>query len=1139
MSINQKIGVEMFFHDLGKLCENAEHISPYKFYTTLRRLFFLALDDCTKEEGIAFSGPLAKMDFLCKEHRIPRRTCRALKSFRSKVRTLSKYSDEELKQGELYDVRLLAEFLSSIYQKGIPTHLIDLLPEDFAETLSPISQSVADCIRVVVNEWDERYISANRADEMDEEIKICYAPTAEEIKYFNIAGDLGSIHSILSENCQLNIIRPKVKDGIFFPEFIIFEPDFLVDISTIAESFEEYGLTPLSYLIKRLKPKQTTQPILIGNLAGQFLDEAVYNEVPSSYKESVTRFFRQNALNIVTCPNFARNDFHSEAMRQQANLTTYTQRQLDGQRIFDPEKTLLEPSFFCEMLGLQGRMDLLHDDKRLLIEQKSGKWGFPNGGHQEKHYVQMLFYLAWIKYNQRISTDDVNALLLYSKYPTAGKSVVQENGLIKEGPAPQLLFNALMLRNYIVHLETMLLKGDITMLEDITADTLNLNKKSGTLWNNYQRPEIDKILTTIQQAEPTAKAYFYRFFSFLEREYHLSKNSFAQAWNTSMEEKIQDGSAYFNLQLAATLNSSDQTGGIEFVQFNISPEAQTNLPNFRKGDIVVCYSYHERENADMCKDIVFRATITELSKEHLTIKLRAPQRNKNVFRTKKGFVWAMEHDFIDSSFSSNFKDLFAFLSMTNEDRRKLILNQRKPIINHSLQLNGDYGKFNELVLKAKQAEDYFLVIGPPGTGKTSFALVNILKETLSEPDTSILLASYTNRAVEEICSKLVKEGIDFIRIGHEHSCTDSFDTKYLLKNKIADLNNTQEIKEVLLNNRVYVGTTAAISSSSNLFDLKHFDLAIIDEASQILEPQLIGLFSAGEGKAIRKFILIGDHKQLPAVVQQTEKESEVNSEILNSIGFVNCRYSFFERLLTQQKENGQLVYTLKRQGRMHPDISDYVNHNYYADLLTSVPLVHQQKEQFFEELDASNIGHPLQHLLAQNRLLCFNVPSVEDNTADNVNMAEAKLLTQITLQLWELFKQSGKKFDSDKSIGIIVPYRAQIAAVRQEIEKLGVEELQGIAIDTVERYQGSERDIIIYGTTIRKHSQLDFLAGNVLEEDGRLIDRKLNVAITRAREVMIFVGDTHLLQNTPSYQHFIRFLQEKGSWYELNDEWLC
>ena len=74
-------------------------------------------------------------------------------------------------------------------------------------------------------------------------------------------------------------------------------------------------------------------------------------------------------------------------------------------------------------------------------------------------------------------------------------------------------------------------------------------------------------------------------------------------------------------------------------------------------------------------------------------------------------------------------------------------------------LNGSYGRFDELILKEKQTDDYFLLVGPPGTGKTSCALRYMVEEALTDPEASLLLLSYTNRAVDEICSMLVDSGI--------------------------------------------------------------------------------------------------------------------------------------------------------------------------------------------------------------------------------------------------------------------------------------------------------------------------------------------------------------------------------------------
>ena len=142
------------------------------------------------------------------------------------------------------------------------------------------------------------------------------------------------------------------------------------------------------------------------------------------------------------------------------------------------------------------------------------------------------------------------------------------------------------------------------------------------------------------------------------------------------------------------------------------------------------------------------------------------------------------------------------------------------------------------------------------------ALRFMVEEALCDPDASLLLTSYTNRAVDEICAMLTEAGIDYLRIGNEYTCDPRFRDQ-LLDRRVGETPRLDLVRQTLLSARVVVATTTTLQSRTPLFALRRFSLAIIDEASQILEPSLMGLLTH-----IDKFVMVGDYKQLPAVVQQ-------------------------------------------------------------------------------------------------------------------------------------------------------------------------------------------------------------------------------------------------------------------------------
>ena len=330
------------------------------------------------------------------------------------------------------------------------------------------------------------------------------------------------------------------------------------------------------------------------------------------------------------------------------------------------------------------------------------------------------------------------------------------------------------------------------------------------------------------------------------------------------------------------------------------------------------------------------------------------------------------------------------------------------------------------------------------------------------------------------------------------------------------------IKKKIVETPIIVGTTSTMQARQEIFSLKHFSLCIIDEASQILEPSVIGLLASEQ---IERFILIGDHKQLPAVVQQSEMDSYISNPQLRALCIDNCRQSLFERLLRWEQHQGrtQFIGTLRYQGRMHPEVAQFPATAFYTEeRLLAVPLPHQQERVLAYQLPAED---RIDEVLKEKRVVFFDsgvhgaYEASGTTGSDKVNICEARMVADLLRRIHRFY---GKRFSAQKTVGVIVPYRNQIAMIRQEISQLGIAELLDVSIDTVERYQGSQRDVIIYSFTISHTYQLDFLAANTfMESGGHIIDRKLNVALTRARCQMLMIGNASVLSQNDLFRKLI------------------
>ncbi len=1094
----------------------------------------IACHEGLKNTRHGFGNLSSQVESLCRQHNIAPQDIVAIQKMRRHSNSYAPILPEDV----AYDCRALAIFVSAVVQEAIPSFLVGKIPAR-GRTTENIQITNYRYIRCIVREWDDSTIqvAVTNQDSSEELLTVDYMNTPDYI-------DFSYLRPTLREGMQLNLLDCTVTRKKVIPRLIVVEPDYLIDISTIANCFESYGHHPLLFTVNRLTPRLSNKHIVLGNFAGSALDDIINHPAEYDIKETFRSNFKEKALDYATCPDFDAASFKQDAERQVENIKGIVDEIF---QTFDREKAILEPSFVCERLGIQGRVDLMTTDLKLLVEQKSGKNTFierkyknPHGSlHVEKHYVQVLLYYGILQYNFQLSPKNAHIQLLYSKYPLP-------DGLLEVEPLQKLIREAIRFRNQAVATEFWMAdNGFDRMLPLLTPQTLNVEKQNDNFYNRYLLPQLTETLVPLHQLNDLERAYFTRMMTFVIKEQLVSKvgvqegvgNSNADLWNMPLAEKKETGNIYTELTIIEKERSSS-FNGYDTITLAVPQQGEDFLPNFRRGDMIYLYSYKKNEAPDVRMSILFKGSLQEIHGDRLVVHLNDGQQNPDLI---SGDYFAIEHAGSDIGGTSAIRSLYTFIT-SNEERRQLLLGQRVPRVDKSLTLSHSYHPdYDEIILKAKQAQDYFLLIGPPGTGKTSQALQFLVREQLAEKSkvqsskfkvqSSILLLAYTNRAVDEICNMLTENELDYIRIGNEFSCDPKY-SDHLLKEVLDENATLNSIKSTLADARIVVATTSTMNSNAALFNIKYFDLAIIDEASQILEPNIIGLLTVrhAERRAIERFILIGDHKQLPAVVQQQDTlEAEETNNSLKDIHLLSCANSLFERLILTERAAGRtdFIGTLHKQGRMHPDIADFANRKFYArEQLECVPLAHQLEQTLaYNETSEDETDDVLK---AHRMIFIPSKPCRQLNISEKVNTEEARIITDL---LRRLYRQLGNNFDPQKSVGVIVPYRNQIAMIRKEIEKLGIPELEEISIDTVERYQGSQRDIILYSFTIQSRYQLDFLTANTFYEDGQPIDRKLNVAITRARKQLILTGNEQTLRHNQLFAELIDYIKEKGGYY--------
>ena len=903
----------------------------------------------------------------------------------------------------------------------------------------------------------------------------------------------------------------------------VLEPDTILNITDLNHA----DYCPRQYLLNRLAPSPQSAAAIRGNLLhssfkellkehdrGELMSGHVANgeETPlATLERHLEEALERNAIDLALV-NTPIEAIRAEVAPHLQSLANWFDKQhatlwdmpapptgdeAENEEDHHSENMVRAETFLlAPEIGLRGRLDLLWRQKsrQRLLELKTG--GANGELPKSAHRWQVQGYLSLLAVRRDPKMKNALATLLYSGTPG-------------EATDFSLRFTIKQMQR-VNETRNILVLGHITGIPSAPPGPSRCTKcamldrcTSVSSLLDWQPPQPDIPADHIENGDGYGvgaedRSFFSKYHHLLQLEGLEIERQQALLWQTPVKDRVEQGSAICDLE---AVEKPIPTGQGEWRQ----TFSCVNTSELREGDEILL------SDGNPITGEVVTGTILRISSEHVTV--WSPEligRARLIDRYDTSIVHVR-----------TLQNLLRWLE-ADARMRQLVAGTRRPQFRAiTVPPHPDLNEEQNLAIeRALQMQDYLLIHGPPGTGKTS-VIAEIVKQ-LCQQGQRVLLAAFTNRAVDNMLKRLEHEGFhDFVRLGHDRSVDDTIRDR-LLERLVEKQGEGQSVRALLRSIPVVASTTATWSSdkytpSSLPGDGSEdsplqFDVAIIDEAGQLTIPAILGAL-----RFAKRFILVGDEKQLPPLVLSKEAAQA---------GLADSLFSLLkQRDFDYTKQHPQAVSAcipLKVQYRMNKWISHFASQAFYDGQLQAHPSVATRLLTPTRAGSTRELSSVTRTLDPRAPLVFLDVQSEPGNNGvhegPKTSNAEARAVREVVAGLLA-------RGVEEAEIGIIAPYRAQVANLRRYLFSddvaIGWKALlptTSLSVDTVDRFQGGERSVIIISFATASTPVVESQIREHLTNPNRL-----NVALTRAQRKLILVGNAPALEALPVFQRLLTY----------------